>query len=111
MTQVRELVDVIAFDNMPVAVRRLSTDTALAGLVQLRDRPSMFGTAVQVTEWHPVNPPMVWSSGEQLLWQYVTALASQGEVNLGKLANQFWNSGYIILITEAFEAVCGLVAE
>jgi len=105
----RELPDVVVFERMPVAVRGLISNTLLSGLIRTVERESIIPGGGMVTECVPVNPPFVWSTGEQVLWQYLASLAGMGTVNLREVALMFRSSGYIVQIVEAFEAVAGLV--
>jgi len=106
----RELPDVVVFDNMSRPVRVLIAHSPIADKVKLFDRGSMIGAAGMVTEVQPQLLPLhMWSTGEQVFWQYLASLAGQGQVNLYELANYFRGSGQIVAIRDAFESTCGLV--
>lgn len=106
----RELPDVVVFDRMSPAIRRLIGNCAITDKVKLVDRTSMLGGNGIVTEVQPTLLPVhMWSTGEKVLWTYLASLAGQGTCNLYELANYFRGSGYIVQIIEAFESVAGLV--
>lgn len=86
-------VEVIPVDGrIRFVVQFLIEGSSLADKVSQDERPAMIGNTT-VLELRPAALPFsAWSTGEQLLWQFIASLAGKQAVNLGDLANYFRGS-------------------
>jgi hypothetical protein len=99
----------IVFDREPLALmaRQLLLRSPIADKVEVMTRPHLISEGVRVTEMTDVTSYR-WSTGEEVLWDFLTALAGSGSVNLAVLAGRYARTDLGAQITEALAELMGV---
>lgn len=88
------------------AIEELLRGSSLVNCTAVSRRPAMVGNGL-VMEVHATRPIWTWSSGELVLWDFITSLAGDGSVNLRKLADHWRDQPQGSQISVAFAVLMG----